>query len=89
MTNKKSLIESLGLKEIRIKEEKIGFVIDSAKIAFLTPIVLIQERNHELYNKRVDELDRQGYEIAYNHPNEKPQEVTHERVYDILQPLSI
>ncbi len=89
MTDKKYKLENFGLEKIEVGGEKIGVMNDSIKIAVLTPIVLIKERNQLLYKKKVCELDRQGYEIAYNHSNGEPQEVTHKRVYDILPPLNL
>lgn len=86
MAKKKSGFKEMGLKEVRIGDERIGFSEDIGKIAVLSPKELVERGHQPMYDKTVHQLENQGYNVIYTSA-EKPKELSRKRVYDILQGL--
>jgi len=85
MENKKSIIEEMGLKEIKLRGEKIGVRSedDLVKIAVLNSRSMIKDEDILDYDKLITQLKNKGYGIDYT-SNEKPLELSRERVYDLF-----
>ena len=86
MAKKKFEFKEMGLREVRIGDEKIGFSEDFGKIAVLNPKKLVEREHRPMYDRKVHQLENQGYKLIYT-PAEKHKKLSRQRVYDILQGL--
>ena len=86
MVKKKSKSKEMGLKEVRIGNERVGFSENFGKVAVLSPKVLVERGHQQMYDRTVHQLKNQGYKVIYT-STEKPKELSRKRVYDILQGL--
>lgn len=74
------------IKELKIKEERIGFVDDFTKIAVFKPEEIVSVEHHKMYEKRVNQHKDNGYKIIYT-PKEELENLTRKKAYDILDKL--
>jgi len=74
------------LKEITIKEERVGFVDDFGKVAVLNPKELVEREHQPMYDQKIRQLEDKGYKVIYTSA-EKPKKSSRDQVYDILEKL--
>ena len=72
------------IREIKIDDEVIGFSEDLGNIAILKKKESIGMENWLKYDRKVHQLKKQGYTVIHA-SDEKPDELPHRRVYDILE----
>jgi len=86
MAKKKSVAEEIGLKEVEIGGERVGFSDDFGKVAVLHPRELVERDHQPMYDQKVHQLEDEGYKVIYT-PTEKPKKLSRRQAYDILESL--
>jgi hypothetical protein len=86
MAKKKDITKEMGLKEVKMKEKRIGFVDNFSRIAVLCPLELIEKRHQQIYNEEIYQLEKKGYKVVYT-SSEKSKQIFCRQVYDVPQEL--